>query len=230
MSKEKEILFKLHGVDFSIRNIKASEVAKIQLDFMKKLEKIDKSIKLLGFKESSLCMETETEFDYPNNKEKVIDVVIEFFDIHKYKNEQMFLDVIDKESNTIIYRIPSMFAEEPLIIISSSSYSGEITNIGGATEINVHINVEKFNNKNLTFKITREQAKEWRKYLYEKVEFYAEIEHDLDFNDIKGVKIITLNLVEELDTKKVDEDFDKLVKKINDPDFTSTILKLRHED
>ena len=31
-------------------------------------------------------------------------------------------------------------------------------------------------------------------------------------------------------TDKVDKDFDDLVKKINDDDFTATILKQRHED
>ena len=227
MKKQEEISFRLCGNNLNVREMRASDVAKMQLDFIKQLEKLDKTMKFIGFKEGSAELNALTNFDYGENESKVRDTLLYFFQTNKEKVE--YVNVL--KGGTILYCIKSKFLEDPIIIISSGDYLGEITDIGGVKEVNVHINIKEFNNRSIKFPITKKQAKEWRKYLYEDVEIYAEIEHDLDLKEApKGIKIIELNPIEELDAKKVNKDFADLVKKINDPDFTSTILNIRHED
>lgn len=59
----------------------------------------------------------------------------------------------------------------------------------------------------------------------------VEIERNAeDWQDVKGVEIITLEIIKELDKKKVEADFRKLMNKLNVKDLTETIIKMRHEE
>lgn len=118
--------------------------------------------------------------------------------------------------------------DEKLMIILSSNYIGKVVNIS-KTAVHIEVKIKKIQ-RHIEFSILEEQYNQYASYVGKEVNLYVKIKHDFDYEKIEGVKIVKLNPIEKLDSEKVETDFQELVRKINDPNYTDTILKLRHDD
>lgn len=227
MSKEL-LTCKLSGSNFDITKMKASEVSKIQTEFFKRIEKVDKNIFLKKVEEGSLTLDIYNPSlkllnDLAYVKERLTDFFKNFDDIEN-------VEFIDTITNQTIYKIDAPQIEEDVFINVIGFFEGEIKDVGGTDKINIHIKLDEAQDKKpLIFNIPlKETAREWANYLYRRVSIYAEVKQDLNGKIIEGLEIISVELIEELDKKKVDEEFENLVKRINIKNFTQLIIDDRH--
>jgi len=227
MSKEL-LTCKLSGSNFDIAKMKASEVSKIQTDFFKRIEKIDKNIFLKKVEEGCLGITIfNPSLKLLNNLSFLKETLTDFFKKYSFIEH---IDFIDTVTNQTIYEINAPKVEEDIFINVIGFFEGEVKDVGGTDKINIHIKLDEAQDKKpLIFNIPLEEtAREWANCLYRRVRIYAEVKQDLNGKIIEGLEIISVELIEKLDKKKVDEEFENLVKRINIKNFTQLVIDERH--
>lgn len=221
------ITFKLQGNKLNLEKLKSSEAPKIVSDFLKSIEKADKNIKLKIIKFGSIACTLEVDKDFTENKTLYkIKENIQTFINHNDLIERV--DITDKDDK-VVETIESSSNGEDILLNVVSFFQGKVTNIGGKEpNINIHIDI---NNYSVIFPIpNKDMAKNWRSYLYEEVEIYAEVKQDKYGRAIEGVEIFRLEPIKILDNIKAKEDFSNLIEKLNVSDLTQTIIDMRHKD
>ncbi len=221
------ITFKLQSNKANLEKLKSSETLKIASDFLKSIEKADKNIKLKIIKFGSIACTLEVDKHFTENTifEKVKENIKNFIS-HNGLIERV--DISDKY-NKVIETIESSLNDEDILLNVVSFFQGKVTNIGGKEpNINIHIDI---NNYSVIFPISnKDTAKNWRNYLYEEVEIYAEVKQDKYGRAIEGVEIFKIEPIKILDDTRAKKDFSNLMEKLNVNDLTQTIINMRHKD
>lgn len=220
------ITFKLQSNKVNLEELKSSETSKIVSDFLKSIEKVDKNIKLKIIKIGSIACTLEVNKYFTENT--IFDKVRE--NIKKFMNSNGLIELVNIiKDNKVMETIESSSFEEGILLNVVNFFQGKVSNIGGKEpNINIHIDI---NNYSVIFPISdKDIAKNWRNYLYEEVEIYAEVKQDKYGRAIEGVEIFRLEPIKILDDTIAKKDFSNLIENLNVSDLTQTIINMRHKD